>query len=301
MIVGAFVVPAWAKRGAVTAPLLAGILWALPPQDKPENYTEKIPGTEVTFDLVRIAGGEFEMGSPDAEAGREADEGPVRKVTVEPFWIGKAEVTWDEFELWYLGKEEASDADAVSRPTPSYGSHDRGWGRGKRPAMSFSWLAAKTYCEWFSKKTGREYRLPTEAEWEFACRGGAKTKYFFGDDAEPLGEYAWYRDNADDLTQETAKKKPNPFGLYDMLGNVAEYCLNPYTETYDVKDPPPIGPGKSKPVVRGGSWNDPAPKLRCANRQIYLDKWNERDPQRPRSKWWLVDGTHVGFRVARSR
>src|SRR5262249_22977212 len=182
----------------------------------PSSYTEEIPGTTVRFEMIAIPGGSFRMGSPDGETGRDGDEGPVRDVSVSPYFIGKTEVTWDEFEAFYLGQEKTPDGvDAVTRPSPFYLSHDRGWGRGKRPACGISFHAAETYCEWLSKKTGRGYRLPTEAEWEYAARAGSSAA-----SPQPLGDFAWYKENSGGRTQEAAQKKPNAFGLFDMLGNV---------------------------------------------------------------------------------
>jgi formylglycine-generating enzyme required for sulfatase activity len=227
---------------------------------QPETATETIPGTTVKFELVRVPSAKLPDGT----------EAPV-------FWIGKTEVTWDEFERWYLTPRDES-VDAITRPSPAYEPYDRGWGRGRRPAVGISFHAAKTYCEWLSKKTGRAFRLPTEAEWERAARAGAP-----GETLEPLAEHAWFQENADGKTQEVGRKRANALGLHDALGNAWEYCVDP----------------AGAPVLRGGSWKDPASTLRFATRQAVLPKWNERDPQRPRSRWWIVDGPFVGFRVAR--
>ena len=249
----------------------------------PRDYVQEIPGTPVAFSMVYIPGGTARLGSPEDEPQRDADEGPPREAAVAPFYLARTEVTWDEYEAFYLGRKSADGADAISRPSPSYHPHDRGWGRGQRPAVGMSWHAAKTYCEWLAGKTGLPYRLPTEAEWEFAARAGASAA-----SAEPLADAAWFADTSGGKTQPVGTKKPNAFGLHDMLGNAWEYCLDPYE------------PGGKKAVLRGGSYRDAAGALRFANRQVVLDQWNERDPQRPRSAWWIVDGPFVGFRVARS-
>jgi formylglycine-generating enzyme required for sulfatase activity len=162
------------------------------------------------------------------------------------------------------------------------------------------------FCDWLSKKTGRPYRLPTEAEWEYAARAGTTGRYYFDGGENRLDDYAWYEANSDYETQDVGLKKPNEWGLYDMLGNVWEF-------TYDYYDPElykkmkdglnvdPEGPGYGegyKASLRGGSWDDFAEDLRIANRLEQQDSWNERDPQRPRGAWWLIDAIMVGFRVA---
>jgi len=275
------------------------------------NYTETIPGSTITFEMVAIAGGSFMMGSPDSEAGRKEDEGPVHKVTVGPFWMGKTEVTWDEYEQYYFrgpgDQSAASKADAVARPTQPYGAPDLGWGRGKRPAMSMTWHAADKYCEWLSALTGKKYRLPTSAEWEYACRAGSSDPYFFGKDASNLDEYAWFRDNAKLQTYPTGSKKPNPWGLFDMLGNVAEFCRDYYSPQDYTRFAPdqwpkdPAGPDKGQDrVVRGGSYYTRAPALRSAARdQTRHNDWLVTDPNDPKSTWWYSDCFFVGFRVVR--
>ena len=321
----------------IAAILLLGVLLNLinRKSDAAEDYSREIPNASVSFEMVYIPGGEFQMGSPEDEEGREEDEGPVHTVQVSPFWIGKYEVTWDQYEQYYLGQVDAISGaspklnwtwtkifvqrilfdlglpyfeyDAITRPSPFYGAPDHGWGRRTRPVVGVSLKAANKYCEWLSIKTGEKYRLPTEAEWEYACRAGSNDMYFFGDDENDLEEYAWYWDNSNDQTQPAGKKEPNKFGLYDMLGNVWEYCSDIYDAEYYTqaeKSGTPVdpkGPDKEgKPVLRGGSWDDDPDVLRAANRLEAQDWWNERDPQLPKGTWWLVDGNMIGFRLARS-
>jgi formylglycine-generating enzyme required for sulfatase activity len=269
--------------------------------EDPANYTETIKGTKLTFDMVYIPGGTFKLGSPDGEAGRDPDEGPVAEVAVEPFWMGKYEVTWPEYEQYWLVEETAdgSGADAVTRPSAAYEPPDHGWGRDKNPAIHLTLHAATHYCEWVSAKTGRIYRLPTEAEWEFACRGGTTSRYFFGDDPAALGEYAWFADNSREKTHPVGQKKPNPYGLYDILGNVWEYCSNPYTSNYAEKPPPAGSKRKPKSLLRGGSFKDPPEAFRSANRVTPLPEWNQRNPQRPPGPWWYTDGEMCGLRLVR--
>ena len=164
--------------------------------------------------MTPIPSGTFLFGSPNDEEDRGSDEGPQVEVQVSPFWMGTHEVTWAEYHLYQFrldiearraGNTESAPqdawADAVSRPTPPYVPMDFGMGVEGYPAICMTQLAAKQYCKWLSMKTGRFYRLPTEAEWEYACRAGTTTAYSFGDDMDELEEYAWYFDNADDAYQ----------------------------------------------------------------------------------------------------
>ena len=280
-------------------------------QEALSNYTETIPGTTVTFEMIAIPGGSFTMGSQETEPGRKEDEGPAHAVTVSPFWMEKTEVTWEEYEQYYFGggkSASAKDADAITRPTPPYGAPDLGWGRGKRPAISMTWHAASQYCRWLSALTGKKYRLPTEAEWEYACRAGSKDAYFFGNDSSQLSEYAAFSGNSKFQTHPAASKKPNAWGLYDMLGNVAEFCQDYYSPDeyrrfpFDKWPRDPTGPEQGvHRAVRGGSYLNPPPRLRCAARdRTYNEEWLYTDPQEPKSKWWYSDCFFVGFRVVRA-
>jgi formylglycine-generating enzyme required for sulfatase activity len=177
-------------------------------------------------------------------------------------------------------------------------------GKGDYPAICMTQHAARVFCQWLSVKTGRYYRLPTEAEWEYACRGGTATAYSFGDDTADIDEYAWYFDNSDDTYQRVGKKKPNPWGLHDMHGNVAEWVLDQYDAAYYGRDgntlDPLNVPTKIYPrVVRGGGWDDDPEMLRSAVREGSSDEWKDQDPQIPRSIWYHTDALGVGFRVVR--
>ncbi len=282
------------------------------------SYTNTIPGTKVNYAMVPIPGGEFVMGSPEGEAERQADEGPQHRVRVAPFWMGKTEVTWDEFELFMYSDEERKFrdtiktdpmidkiSDAVSRPTRPYVEMSFGMGRYGYPAIAMTQHGANKYCQWLSAKTGQFYRLPTEAEWEYACRAGTTTAYSFGDDPGKVGEYGWFEDNGDFKYQKVGRKKPNPWGLYDMHGNVWEWCLDQYTEDYSRwKDPVVVAPWNraTQPyphVARGGSYDDTASRLRSAARRGSARLWKMQDPQLPKSVWWLSDAPWVGFRLVR--
>jgi formylglycine-generating enzyme required for sulfatase activity len=282
------------------------------------SYTNTIPGTQVAFAMIPIPSGEFVMGSPPTEAARKPDESPPHPVRISPFWMGKCEVTWNEFELFMYPDEErkfkttiATDAsvdkisDAVTRPTRPYVEMSFGMGKDGYPAISMTQHAANKYCQWLSAKTGQFYRLPTEAEWEYACRAGTTTAYSFGDDPSQLGEYAWYEKNSDFKYQKVGKKKPNPWGLYDMHGNVNEWCLDQYQPNYDgfagaIVEDPWLKATKPYPhVVRGGSWDDDPTKLRSAARRASDKNWKIQDPQLPKSVWYHTDATFLGFRLVR--
>jgi formylglycine-generating enzyme required for sulfatase activity len=317
------VVPAAPKPRPAPAPVQE-------PQPQPQAamapYRQAMPGSDVGFDMVPIRGGTFVMGSPASEPGRAADEGPQVEVQVEPFWMGRCEVTWAEFDLWGTDDERTQSKmpDGVSRPTPAYQDMTFTMGRDGYPAICMSHVAARQYCKWLSEKTGRFHRLPTEAEWEFACRAGTATAYSFGDDASRLGEFAWFSANSQRVLEPGSKpvpayekvgqKKANPFGLHDMHGNVAEWVADTFlAHAYAsiLGEPPRQSPYFAPPrdergrpvrfphVVRGGSWRDPAPLLRSAARRSSEPAWNSRDPQIPKSWWYLTEGQHVGFRVVR--
>ena len=286
-------------------------------------YTEVVEGMDVTFDMLPIPGGEFLMGSPEDEADRNDDEGPQAEVEIKPFWMGKYEVTWDEYETWATkldmvrrktkreaqGKEISNWeklVDAIARPTAAYSDMTFGMGRDGYPAICMPQYAAKMYCKWLCANTGRYYRLPTEAEWEYACRAGTTTAYSFGDDPDDLEDYAWYFDNCEDGYAKVGKKKPNPWGLYDMHGNVAEWVLDQLIPDYyarllsgEVKGSFAIPKTLYPRVVRGGSWNDDPEQLRSAARMGSTEDWKMQDPQIPQSIWYHTDAQFVGFRVVR--
>jgi len=293
------------------------------PDGEMKPYVETVPGTDVKFDLLPIAGGKFTMGSPATETKRSDDEGPPHEVEISPFWMGKYEVTWEEYDQFAfamdlkkkkrdkvdLDKQPATEkaSDAVTRPTPPYADETFGYGRRGQPVICVTHHSAMEYCRWLSAKTGKVYRLPTEAEWEYACRAGTKTAYSFGNEAEKLGDYAWYVENAE-KPQPIGKKKPNPWGLHDMHGNVSEWCLDrfvpdiysTFTKDAAVKGPVVLPTAAEYPyVARGGNWDDDADRLRSAARLASNLEWSVQDPQRPQSIWWHTDATFVGFRVVR--
>jgi formylglycine-generating enzyme required for sulfatase activity len=283
-------------------------------------YTNTIPGTRVTYAMMPIPGGEFVMGSPDKEQGRKPDEGPQHKVKISPFWMGQCEVTWNEYELFMYPDEErrtratvptdaAGDklADAVTHPSKPYVEMSFGMGKDGFPAISMTQHAANKYCQWLSAKTGQFYRLPTEAEWEYAARAGTTTTYFFGNDKSKLGDYAWFETNSDFKYQKVGKKKPNPWGLYDIYGNVVEWVLDQYDPDFykqcasngGTTDPWNKATKPYPHAVRGGSWDDEAGMCRSAARRGSDRSWKMQDPQLPKSIWYFSDAQFVGFRIVR--
>ena len=316
-----------ARAESPSAPAGAAAIGTMKP------FTDKVAGTGLQFDLVPIPAGTFKFGSPAGEKKRKDDEGPQVEVAVEPFYMGKYEVTWDLFSEYMstygtLGKVTGLKvppieklADAVSYPTPMYDVEagpkiQRMGGRtGNYPAVIMSHFGAKQFCKWLSAKTGRFYRLPTEAEWEYAARGGATTTYFFGDDAKQLGDYAWFEDNSnlkdgDPGYHEVGQKKPNPFGLYDIYGNVSEIVQDQYDPDHykaigaKAAGKPVSGadavlwPDKQYPrVVRGGGYESGSEMCRSAARQKITVAYNSEDPQDPKSPYWWTNGFGTGFRV----
>ena len=265
-----------------------------------EPFQQSVPGTPVQFRMVPIPSGTFTMGSGEPS---KPDEGPARQVELSAFWMQSLEVTHDEFLVFFDDEQFSrnADVDAVTRPTPQY--IDLSWGMGKQggfPANSMSQHTALMYCRWLYKKTGVFYRLPTEAEWEYACKAG---KPFAVSNKKELDEIAWHAGNSQGRYHKTGTKKPNAWGLYDMLGNVAEWTLDQYDENYfskienGAKDPLVAATSRYPRSVRGGSYEHPADQLRCTARFHSAPSWNKRDPQIPKSKWWLTDAAFVGFRV----
>lgn len=291
-------------------------------------YTATIPGTDIKYSMVPIPGGKFKMGSPDDEEGRSTDEGPQFEVEIQPFWMGKYEVTWAEYKKYmmldkvfkaFVQKKirqvtEDNRVDAITAPSALYDpsfTFEAGE-EPTEPAASITQYAAKQYTKWLSALSQRFYRLPTESEWEYACRAGTTTAYYFGDDPDDLENHGWFYDNSDEYRHECGEFPPNPWGLYDMYGNVSEWVLDQYSE-----DGYKSHAGKSlsadeafnKPtklyprVIRGGSFEtEEASECRSAARLGSDDEeWKDEDPNVPKSPWWYTTspGLGVGFRLIR--
>ena len=290
-----------------------------------DDYQSQIPNTGVDYAMVAIPGGIFKMGSPDDEVHRDFDEGPTTLVRVDDFWMGKFEVTWDQYEPFMInqvarrkdGMREDYDptvhgiVDGISAPTAPYTEMSFGMGQQGYPAICMTHHAANKFCQWISAQTGHFYRLPTEAEWEYATRGGTQTPYSCS--VDHIEDYAWFYDNANDQYQPVGQKLANPRGLFDMHGNVKEWTADQYYDDYfDRLEPfrgadgvvtnPWLRPTTLYPrSVRGGCWDDDPDQLRSANRGGSDKEWKMQDPQLPRSIWYHTDATGVGFRLVRPR
>jgi formylglycine-generating enzyme required for sulfatase activity len=273
-------------------------------------YEQALPGSSIKFKMIPIRAGVFTIGSPPNEVGREEDEGPQKEISISEFWIAEHEVTFGEWDVFFksvdVPQTKAIAVDAVSRPTAQY--IDLTWGMGRdprQPTNSMSQAAAIMYCKWLYEKTGVFYRLPTEAEWEYACRAGTNSAYLNDKSPQRLKEYAYFKENSQNKFQKVGQLKPNAWGLYDMQGNLSEWTLDQYDAAAYAKlsgkaKDPLVQPGSRYPrVVRGGSYLSEAKDCRCANRIASLTDWNKRDPQIPKSRWWLTDGMTVGFRLVR--
>ena len=288
-------------------------------QEQMRRYIELIEHSPAKIEMIPIPSGTFQMGSPEGQENRKTDEGPVHEVKVGPFWMAKCEITWDAYDVWMSDldvfyrevnkvkatkRDELADEFQKSQPTKPYTDMTFGMGKHGYPAICMTQHAARTFCKWLSRKTGRYYRLPTEAEWEYACRAGTAEAYSFGSDASELENYAWFVDNAGEGYHKVGLKKPNPWGLHDMHGNVAEWVLDQHTtEGYpaDLRaENPLLVPKTLYPrVVRGGGWNQEAVALRSGAREGSTEDWIAQDPQSPVSIWYLTDALHVGFRIVR--
>jgi formylglycine-generating enzyme required for sulfatase activity len=226
---------------------------------QPAEYRESIPGTLVSFDMVLVPGDT-------------------------PFFIGRTEVTWDMYDVFALGLDAAAQsegADAVARPSQPYGAPDYGWGHAGYPVISVTRSAAEAFCAWLSKKTGKTYRLPSDAEWSRAAAAAAGNGPLTPERRDAL---AWHSGNASARTHPVAKRTADALGLFDLFGNAAEWV----TTSDDTL------------VTRGGSFRDAVSAVGPEARAQQDASWNERDPQLPKSRWWLSDGPFVGFRLVRN-
>ena len=271
-------------------------------------YKVTIPNTTVAYGMAPIPAGEFMMGSaaPDAKP----DERPPHKVRLDAFWMQTQEVTWDAY-LMFMFADQANErdhadalVDALSRPTAPHLEMSFGRGNNGFPAISMTQHAANKFAQWLSAKTGEFYRLPTEAEWEYACRAGTGTGIPAGGQLE---EYAWFRKNSPTsaFTEGTyhlvGTRKPNAWGLHDMLGNVMEWTLDQYAPyKAEPSENPWVKATEPYPhVVRGGSWNDDAALVTCTARVPTDASWKKLDPQIPKSVWYMTNAQWLGFRLVR--
>jgi formylglycine-generating enzyme required for sulfatase activity len=242
------------------------------PGAKLEPFVETLPGSVVKIRMLPIPGGTVKIGT--------------RTVTVKPFWMARTETPWEAFDAFtasgppspaYDQTEYAPDA--VARPSKSYILPDLGWGHNGFPAINVSFISTQMFCRWLAAATQKHYRLPTEAEWELACRAGSTGPWKI--DKALLEKSAWYAGNSDGVTHPVGKKLPNKWGLYDMLGSVGEWATDL----------------KGEPVLCGGTFLDGPAGITPGMRRRQTPKWQETDPQFPKSRWWLADGKFVGFRI----
>ncbi len=283
-------------------------LSALSVQKEFNGYTEAIPDSGLAFEMVPIPAGTFTMG------GVSADEAPKHQVAISSFWMSSHEVTWDIFELFLDKNYEEAIAekplpevvDGLTRPSIPYLDMAFGMGKENKPAIGMTQYGAIQFCKWLYLKTGNFYRLPTEAEWEYAARAGSKNSYFFGEDDSFLTEYAWFAANSKGETQPVGLKKPNPWGLYDILGNVMEWTSDMYiADVYarrkveTTTDPSVPHPKLYPTVIRGAHYNSPAADLRVSKRFKSTPEWKRIDPQIPKSQWWFPEGPFLGIRLVR--
>ncbi len=272
-----------------------------------QAYSVTIPNTTFSYDMAPIPAGEFVMGS--THDGAQADEKPTRTVRLDAFWMQTHEVTWDTYLMFMFadqaGEQQTPDGlvDGLSRPTAPHLEMSFGRGNEGFPAISMTQYAANKYAQWLSAKTGEYYRLPTEAEWEYACRAGETAP----PSAARLEDVAWFKANSpvdpftDGTYHKVGTKKPNAWGLYDMLGNVMEWTLDQYRPYPDAPaENPWVKATEPYPhAVRGGSWNDEASRVTCSARVASEADWKMLDPQLPRSVWYMTNAQWLGFRLVR--
>jgi formylglycine-generating enzyme required for sulfatase activity len=241
---------------------------AQPPSMLP--YTERVAGTLVEFDMVPVPGGTVTL---------ETAPGP-RSFDVRPFWMATTEVSWDLYDVFVFGldrsAEPAGDVAAVSRPTKPYVLPGEQFGHEGMPALGMTFHAAHAFARWLSAKTGRTYRIATEAEWEHACRLGRAS-------GGGLDARAWHGGNAGDRTHDVGSRAADSLGVHDLLGNVAEWVVGADADS----------------VVKGGAFDDGPADVRCGARRRQTPAWNATDPQLPKSRWWLPDAPFVGLRLVR--
>ncbi len=258
-----------------------------------KSYVEKIPGSDQSMEMVPIPGGQYDL----------TIAGKKYQVELSPYWIATKEVTHDAFGLFDQDESISRDVtvDAVTRPSPQY--EDLTWGMGRNggyPANSMSLYAAMMYSKWLYEKTGHFYRPPTEAEWQAACQAGKN-------DDENRQKIAVFSANSNDKYQKVGSRSPDALGLYDMLGNLAEWTVDTYVEDYQTiidasgkKDPHLIPKSRKVSVtLKGGHYQSTQDELSCEARIQSEKWWNKRDPQIPKSRWWYTDAPFAGIRLVR--
>lgn len=235
-------------------------------------FTETLPGTVVKIEMIPVPGGSVTVGS--------------KTIEVKPFWIAKTETVWEAFDSFVASGPPSPPydqtkfaPDAIARPSKSYILPDLGWGHHGFPAINISIDSATMFCRWVASVTKKKYRLPSQAEWELACRlgqGGA-TKL----DKSTLDQSAWYGANSQSMTHAVGTKQVDKLGLFDMLGNVGEWAMD----------------ADGKPILCGGTFEDAADGISPSTNRRWSPNWQVSDPQLPKSRWWLADAPFAGFRI----
>ncbi len=304
------------------------------------KYTETMPlAGNATFEMIPIQGGQFLMGSSHEEPDPQSDEHPAHPVHVDSFWMASTETTWLMYQAFinqfrkdgrYILRDEfgfpeehrdqlenLEPVDMISSPSAPYSPEQAGpvTARSseaastslKKPAVGMTRHSALKFCQWLTAQTGHYYRLPTEAEWEYACRAGTSSRYSFDDRENDLRKFAWYfhEENDEYIPRQVGLLKPNPWGLYDMHGNVAEWTLDSHrryrASKHVVKNPISFAAKLHRGVVRGGHFDSDPHQLRSAARLPASPRWNDSDPQAPRSIWYNSSVIEIGFRIVRPR
>jgi formylglycine-generating enzyme required for sulfatase activity len=235
-------------------------------------FTETLPKSLVKLAMAPVPGGTLKV--------------RTKSVTIKPFWIARTEIPWEAYDVFTASGEPSPPydqtefaADAIALPSKSYILPDLGWGHNGFPAINISFLSATMFCRWLSSATGKKYRLPTEAEWEWACRSANPGPWKM--DAATLEKTSWHLGSGPKLTHPVGKKAPNLLGLYDMLGNPGEWATDL----------------DGQPVLCGGTFLEGPAAQNPSTRKRQTPAWQETDPQFPKSRWWLADGKFVGFRI----
>jgi formylglycine-generating enzyme required for sulfatase activity len=238
----------------------------------PAVVVDSLPGLRLSWELVRVSGGDVTVPGTNG----------AQRVTVESFLIGRTEVPWELYDVFYLRldvpRESRAGVDAASRPSRPYGAPDRGFGHRGYAAISLTHGAAVRFAAWLSAKTGQQYGVASDAQWQRAA------DLAFGAAGAPaVSAVAWSADNAAATPHPISQRAVDALGLYDLLGNVGEWVTGVDGSAW----------------LRGGSFVTPLPALTPATRERQQPSWNVTDPQDPKSRWWLSDGPFAGFRIVR--
>ena len=243
------------------------------------------------------------------------------EVKVSDFWMSATEITWELFSPFMtseisrhkdgspsVDKKSLKIDEIIARPTPPYHAMNFGMPIENHPAIGMTQHSANKFCQWLSYKTGHFYRLPTQAEWEYAARAGAKSTFAWGEKAQDADNYAWYEDNSNGQYQQVATKKPNAWGFYDMYGNVAEWTLDQYvdnlTKHIGRKRATNLWVKATNPyphVTKGGHWDAGINSLKVGATIPSDPEWKASDPQFPKSIWYMTDISWCGMRIVRSK